>query len=47
MSSEFQPKKLPRQARSRQTFDAIVEACAQLLVTNGYGALTTNHIAEL
>ncbi|MCX4242975.1 TetR/AcrR family transcriptional regulator [Paraliomyxa miuraensis] len=47
MSSDFQPKKLPRQARSRQTFDAIVEACARLLIADGYGALTTNHIAEV
>ncbi len=47
MTSNFNPKKLPRQTRSRVTFDAIVDACAQLLVERGYGALTTNHIADL
>ncbi|MCA9575833.1 MAG: TetR/AcrR family transcriptional regulator [Myxococcales bacterium] len=46
MRHDFSPKKLPRQARSRVTFDAIVEACARLLVERGYGAVTTNHIAE-
>lgn len=44
---EFRPKKLPTQARARHTFDAIVEACARLLIARGYGALTTNHIAEV
>ncbi len=43
---DFKPKKLPRQARSRATFDAIVEACARLLEARGYAALTTNHIAR-
>jgi len=43
---DFQPRKRPKQRRSRQTFDAIVEACARLLVERGYGSLTTNHIAE-
>lgn len=47
MRPQFKPKKVPGQARSRQTFDAIVEACARLLIARGYGALTTNHIAEL
>ena len=46
MRLDFSPRKVPRQARSRATFDAIVEACAQLLVEHGYGAVTTNHIAE-
>ncbi len=46
MRLDFSPRKVPRQARSRATFDAIVEACARLLVERGYGAVTTNHIAE-
>ena len=46
MASDFEPKKVPKQARSRATFDAIVEACARLLVERGFGSLTTNHIAE-
>jgi AcrR family transcriptional regulator len=41
------PRKLPRQARSQQTFAAILEACARLLRETGdYGAVTTNHVAE-
>jgi AcrR family transcriptional regulator len=44
--TDFSPKKWPRQARSRATFDAIVEAAARLLAERGYTALTTNHIAE-
>lgn len=43
---DFKPRKLPRQARSRATFEAMVRACAELLEEHGYGALTTNHIAE-
>lgn len=33
------------QERSRVTFDALVEACAGLLVERGYARTTTNHIA--
>jgi AcrR family transcriptional regulator len=43
---DFKPKKAPRQARSRATFDAIVEAAARLLAREGYGAITTNRVAE-
>ncbi|MGH7857758.1 MAG: TetR/AcrR family transcriptional regulator [Candidatus Binatia bacterium] len=43
---EPRPRKVPRQARSRETFDAIVEACARLLRAGDYAAVTTNHIAE-
>ena len=44
---EPKPRKLPRQARSRLTFDAIIEACARLLREVGdYAAVTTNHVAE-
>lgn len=39
-------RKQPVQERSRQTFDAIVEACAWLLAERGYAGTTTNHIAE-
>jgi AcrR family transcriptional regulator len=41
----FEPKKRPSQQRSRQTFDALVEACTGLLVERGYAGTTTNHIA--
>jgi AcrR family transcriptional regulator len=43
---ELAPKKLPVQARSRETFDALVDACAWLLPRRGYAGTTTNHIAE-
>lgn len=44
MSDARWAKKIPRQARARFTFNAIVEATAQLLAQNG--TLTTNSIAE-
>ncbi len=43
---EITPRKRPTQARARSTFDALVEACAQLLPQLGYEKLTTNAIAE-
>lgn len=42
----LEPRKLPRQARARATFEAIIDACAQLLVAGSYDALTTNSISE-
>ncbi len=39
-------KKRPSQARSRRTFEALVEACAWLLAERGYAGTTTNHIAD-
>ncbi|MFO0710268.1 MAG: TetR/AcrR family transcriptional regulator [Sandaracinus sp.] len=39
------PRKAPRQARARATFEAILDATARILVTRGYDALTTNHVA--
>lgn len=43
---DFVPKKWPKQARSRASFDAILDATARLLKGRGYEAVTTNHIAE-
>lgn len=43
---EFKAKKIPKQARSKATYDAILDACAQLLEREGYQVITTNHIAE-
>ena len=40
------PRKQPRQARSRQTVAAILQATAQVLMTNGYDGTTTNLVAE-
>ena len=43
---DFSLRKQPRQARSRVTFDALVESCTRLLGEMGYQAVTTNHVAE-
>jgi AcrR family transcriptional regulator len=42
----LEPRKLPRQARARVTFQAIVDACGQVLAAGSYEALTTNSISE-
>jgi AcrR family transcriptional regulator len=39
-------KKLPSQQRSRESFDAIVDAATWLLPRLGYAGTTTNHVAE-
>src|SRR5262245_14842091 len=43
---DFAPKKIPSQRRSKETFDALVEACTWLLPRRGYAGTTTNHIAQ-
>ncbi len=43
---DFTVRKLPAQRRSRETFEAVVTACAWLLPERGYVGTTTNHIAE-
>jgi AcrR family transcriptional regulator len=43
---DFTLKKFPSQARSRATFEAIVDAGALVLAERGYAGTTTNHIAE-
>jgi AcrR family transcriptional regulator len=45
-SVETNPRKLPRQARSRATVDALLEAAAQVLVEHGYEKATTARVAE-
>lgn len=42
----LEPRKIPRQGRSRATVDAILDACAEGLTGRGYEALTTNAISE-
>ena len=37
----------PKQERSRQKFDFIVEAATRILSTSGYAALTTNEVARV
>lgn len=41
-----QPRKQPRQQRSRATWDAILDAAAQLFGKSGYAATTTNKVAD-
>ncbi|MDA0631835.1 TetR/AcrR family transcriptional regulator [Nonomuraea sp. MCN248] len=40
------PRKSPRQQRSRETVEAILEAAAQLFQRHGYATTTTNKIAD-
>lgn len=42
---QLRPRKQPRQSRSRETVDAILEAAARIFATHGYAAGTTNRIA--
>jgi AcrR family transcriptional regulator len=42
----LQPRKRPRQARSRATYTSLLDAAARLLEQHGYAALTTNHVAH-
>ncbi|MEM6556738.1 MAG: TetR/AcrR family transcriptional regulator [Pseudomonadota bacterium] len=39
-------RKIPRQARAEATVEAVLEAAAQLLVSQGYDQTSTNQIAE-
>lgn len=39
-------RKQPRQARSRETVEAILQATTYILVRTGYDAMTTNQIAD-
>ena len=41
------PRKRPRQARSRATVDAILEAAARVLREEGYEGASTNRVAEV
>jgi AcrR family transcriptional regulator len=44
--STVEPRKRPRQARSRETYSAILEATAHILEAEGFEAANTNAIAE-
>lgn len=46
MEQSFKPLKMPTQARSRLTYQSILEATAYILIEDGYANLTTNHVAE-
>ena len=47
MTRPAKPRKSPVQLRSRQTFEAIVEAGTRILTNDGYDAMTTNEVADL
>jgi AcrR family transcriptional regulator len=42
-----EPRKRPRQQRSAETVERIVDAAARIFDERGYRATTTNHVAEL
>lgn len=44
--STIKPRKSPSQARSKATVDAILDATARVLVSDGYALASTNRIAE-
>ena len=44
---EKKPVRPPKQARSIQKFDFIVEAATRILSESGYAALTTNEVAKI
>lgn len=43
---DWKPRKVPRQARSRASFEAILGGCARVLERGGYESLTTNAVAR-
>lgn len=45
-SNPVKPHKSPAQSRSRATVEAILDAAAHILVTQGFAAASTNRIAE-
>lgn len=45
-AASAEPRKQPRQRRSAETVDRILEAAARIFDERGYRATTTNHVAE-
>lgn len=43
---QLAPRKLPKQERSRQTVEAILQAAAEVFADEGYASANTNRIAE-
>ena len=43
--SSLQPRKLPRQSRSKATVEAVLDACDDTVARRGYAGLTTHAIA--
>jgi AcrR family transcriptional regulator len=46
MNTELVPRKMPRQSRSSNTVNVILDATARILVERGYAATSTNAVAE-
>jgi AcrR family transcriptional regulator len=46
MTPQLSPRKAPRQSRSQATVTAILDATARILVERGFGAASTNAVAE-
>ncbi len=47
MTAELNPRKQPKQARSKATVEAILQAAAQVLVNEGYDKASTNRVAKV
>jgi AcrR family transcriptional regulator len=45
-AASLKPRKSPRQSRSAQTVEAILEGAARILETRGFDGYTTNAVAE-
>src|SRR6185436_592878 len=46
-AAKNEPRKRPKQARSQQTVDALLEATARVLGARGFEGATTNEIARV
>lgn len=46
MDQLLSPRKQPKQARAKATYDAVLQATAQLLVEEGADGITTNRVAK-
>jgi AcrR family transcriptional regulator len=46
LAKRFDPRRLPRQHRAKETFEKILEVTADLLVERGFEGVNTNIIAE-
>lgn len=44
--SSLKPRKMPAQARSAATVEAILQAATQVLISSGFEKMSTTHIAE-
>jgi AcrR family transcriptional regulator len=47
MAAQLNPRKQPKQARSKATVEAILQAAAQVLVDEGYDKASTNRVAKV